>query len=186
MISQVGRRGFLWQSLLLVLIGGYQRLGAQRAPLLRFRPLPQPALVPLADLATRGRARQFVVDAVTLPSAAKPNQPIRITGMVLRATLGDDTPDRFRAVCVRCPHEGCDVDFVPDPGRLPDEVKGEIGHEVTDPVYLCPCHNSTFKSEDGERLAGPAPRGLYRFQVTSVSGSAIEIGQVEEDVLIFS
>ena len=186
MIARVGRRRFLRQSLLLWFLGGYRRVVAQRAPLRRFRPLPQSVLVPLADLATRGRARQFVADAVTLPSAAKPNQPIRITGMVVRTTMGDDTADGFRAVCVRCPHEGCDVDFVSDPGRLPDEVKGEIGHEVTEPVYLCPCHNSTFKSDDGERLAGPAPRGLYRFQVTSVSGSAIEIGQVEEDVLIFS
>jgi Rieske Fe-S protein len=50
---------------------------------------------------------------------------------------------------------------------------------------VCPCHNSTFKAEDGERLAGPAPRGLYRFNVTAVKGGAIEIGEVEEDVLIF-
>ena len=56
---------------------------------------------------------------------------------------------------------------------------------MKDPVYICPCHNSTFKVEDGERLAGPAPRGLYRFRVTNVSAAAIEIAEVEEDVLIF-
>ena len=61
----------------------------------------------------------------------------------------------------------------------------EIGHAVKDPVYLCPCHNSTFKVDDGERLAGPAPRGLYRFRVTAVNETAVEIGEVEEDVLIF-
>jgi Rieske Fe-S protein len=187
MISRA-RRTLLRQGLLLLFAGSARRLAAaaQRAPLLRFRPLPQPVLVPLADLATPGRARQFVADAVTLPSASKPNQPIRITGMIVRTAIGDDAPGRFQAVCVRCPHEGCDVDFVRDPAGLPDEVKGEIGHEVTDPVYMCPCHNSTFKSEDGERLAGPAPRGLYRFQVTKVTSAAIEIGEVEEDVLIFS
>jgi Rieske Fe-S protein len=86
---------------------------------------------------------------------------------------------------VRCPHEGCDVDFIPDPTKLPPEVVGEIGHAVTQPVYICPCHNSTFKVEDGERLAGPAPRGLYRFRVTRVSETAVEIAEVEEDLLIF-
>ena len=73
----------------------------------------------------------------------------------------------------------------PIPTRLPQDVKDEIGHLVTNAVYICPCHNSTFKAEDGERLAGPAPRGLYRFHVTGVSAAAVEIGEVEEDVLIF-
>jgi hypothetical protein len=40
--------------------------------------------------------------------------------------------------------------------------------------------------DTGERLAGPAPRGLYRFRVTNVTGAAIEIGEVEEDVLLFA
>ncbi len=44
---------------------------------------------------------------------------------------------------------------------------------------------STFKAEDGERLAGPAPRRLYRFRLTGVSDAAVEIAEVEEDVLIF-
>ena len=44
----------------------------------------------------------------------------------------------------------------------------EIG-DVTDPVYLCPCHNSSF-SKDGEKmdLAGrnnPSPRGLDKLKV---------------------
>jgi Rieske Fe-S protein len=141
--------------------------------------------VPLADLSAPWRARQFVAEAVTLASAANPNQPIRVTGIVVRTVAGDDRPDRFKAVCVRCPHEGCDVDFVADPSRLPPEVVDEIGHAVREPVYVCPCHNSTFNVEDGERLAGPAPRGLYRFRVTGVSDAAIEIAEVEEDVLIF-
>jgi Rieske Fe-S protein len=68
---------------------------------------------------------------------------------------------------------------------LPPELVSEIGHAVTEPVYVCPCHNSTFTVQAGERLAGPAPRGLYRFRVTAVNGAAIEIGEVEEDVLLF-
>jgi Rieske Fe-S protein len=135
---------------------------------------------------TQWRARLFVADAVTLDSAATPNQPIRITGMVVRvAPAGENTPERYQAVCLKCPHEGCDVDFVPDPTKLPAELVTEIGHPVTEPVYVCPCHNSTFTVEAGERLAGPAPRGLYRFRVTRVSDAAVEIGEVEEDVLLF-
>ncbi len=124
-----------------------------------------------------------MADAVTLSSAATPNQPIRVSGMIVRTAAGD-RPDNFAAVCVRCPHELCDVDYVGDPSRLPQEVVNEIKRPVTDPVYICPCHNSTFKT-DGDRLAGPAPRGLYRFRVTNVTASAVEIAEVEEDVLIF-
>ena len=62
----------------------------------------------------------------------------------------------------------------------------EIGHPVDEPVYVCPCHNSTFTWRMGKRLAGPAPRGLYRFRVTGVTATAVEIAEVEEDVLIFA
>jgi Rieske Fe-S protein len=90
----------------------------------------------------------------------------------------------LRRVCVR-PHEGCDCDFVADPQSLAQDIKNEIGHPVEHSVYVCPCHNSTFKAEDGERIAGPAPRGLYRFRVTKVTDVAVEIAEVEEDMLIF-
>jgi Rieske Fe-S protein len=171
---------------LIALVAGWGvRLSAWGQVALRYRPLTRPVIVPLEDLSTVWRARPFVADAVTLPSAAKPNEPLRISGFVVRTATGDAQPDRFRAVCVRCPHEHCDVDFVRDPTTLPAEVLQEIGRPLTDPVYLCPCHNSTFRAEDGERLAGPAPRGLYRFRVTAVTGNTVEIGEVEEDVLIF-
>ena len=73
---------------------------------------------------------------------------------------------------------------MPDPTELDPLVLAEIG-EVDEPVYLCPCHNSTFTISDGDRLGGPAPRGLYRFRVTAVTDTAVEIGEVEEDVLLF-
>jgi Rieske Fe-S protein len=184
----IHRRNFVGQGLILVSLVATRRLGAQGAAPLRYRPLARPVVVPLTELAQAWRARPFVAEAVTLASAAKANQPIRIAGMVARTAApasGADRPDAFQAVSVRCPHEHCDCDFIGNPGTLPPEVVGEIGHAVSKPVYLCPCHNSVFKVEDGERLAGPAPRGLYRFRVTSVSATAIEIGEVEEDVLIF-
>jgi Rieske Fe-S protein len=182
----VDRRGFLGNSLTLVVLGFTRRVWAQGAALLRFRTLARPVAVPLEDMATRWRGRQFVADAVTLDTAANPNQPIRISGMVVRTATGDNAPERFQAVCVRCPHEGCDVDYIRDPNNVPPEVVAEVGHPVTEPVYMCPCHNSTFKVDTGERLAGPAPRGLYRFRVTKVSDTVVEIGEVEEDLLLFT
>jgi Rieske Fe-S protein len=152
----------------------------------RYHPLVRPVVVPLESLATPGRAVPFVAEGMTLPSAAMPNQPIRITGMVIRTGAGDNAADRFRAIDVKCPHEGCDVDFVGNPSTLASEITDQIGHPVNDPVYVCPCHNSTFRIDDGERMAGPAPRGLYRFRVTNVSETAVEIGEVEEDVLLFA
>ena len=150
------RRRFLGQGLMLILAGLGRRAWTQGLAF-RFRPLARPVVVLREDLATPWRARQFVADGVTLSSAATPNQPIRVAGMVVRTAADGNQPDRFTAVCLRCPHEGCDVDFIADLTRLPQEVKDDIGHAVKNPVYICPCHNSTFKAEDGERLAGPAP-----------------------------
>ena len=183
-VARRSRRRFLSGAVAIALAGVGRRVWAQIASL-RFRPLARPVFIPLENLTTPFRATPFVADGVTLPSAATPNQPVRVTGMVVRAAAGGNQPERFAAVCLRCPHEGCDVDFVSDPNRLPQEVKDEIGRPVEHSVYVCPCHNSTFKAEDGSRLAGPAPRGLYRFRVTNVSDAAVEIGEVEEDVLIF-
>jgi Rieske Fe-S protein len=173
---------------MLMVLAFSRRLWAQGAAALRFRPLVRPVVVPLDDLSAPWRARPFIADGMTLASAANPNQPIRISGSVVRtpSTGRDIGTDQFQAVCVLCPHEGCDVDFVGDPAKLPPEVVVEIGYAVTQPVYICPCHNSTFKAENGERLSGPAPRGLYRFRVTRVSETAVEIAEVEEDVLIFA
>ena len=177
------RRTFLARALGLAALGLGRKIHAQVSRLLRYRPLSQAVVVPLEAMSVPWRARPFTAEAVTLPSAASPNLPIRVSGMIVRTAAGD-RPGRFSAVCVRCPHELCDVDYVDDPKRLPQDVLGEIGSPVSEPVYLCPCHNSTFKV-DGARLSGPAPRGLYQFRVTGVSASAIEIAEVEEDVLIF-
>jgi len=161
-----------------------------------FRPLARATVVPLDDLSTAWRARPFVADGMTLSSAATPNQPIRVSGTIVRIgeaggagagnAGGAPTPDQFNAVCLRCPHEGCDVEFVRDPKTQPPEAFAELPSIPTEPVFICPCHNSTFKASDGARLGGPAPRGLYRFHVTAVTEKTVEIGEVEEDVLLFA
>ena len=169
---------------MLALCGAGRSLLAQGRRRLQYAALARPVRVPLAALATTGRARRFLAQGVSPPTAATPGEAVRVRGMVARISDGDDAPDRFRAVCVVCPHEQCDVDFVADPGDLDPMVVEEIG-EVTEPVYLCPCHNSTFTMAEGARLGGPAPRGLYRFRVTGVSDTHVEIAEVEEDVLLF-
>lgn len=176
----LSRRAFLALGAAINFLGFARTSAAQAAWPLRFRPLARPTVIPLDDLTTMWRARQFTAEGVSLPGAATPNQPVRVSGMIVRTGA-----DQLSAVCVRCPHELCDVDYISDPGRIPQEVIDAVGHPLKDPVYICPCHNSTFKTEDGERLAGPAPRGLYRFRVTNVTPTAIEIAEVEEDVLIF-
>jgi Rieske Fe-S protein len=168
---------------MLAALGLGTSIRAQVSRLLRYRPLSQPVVVPLEALSTPWRARPFTAEAVTLASAATPNQPIRVSGMIVRTAVGE-RPDQFSAVCIRCPHELCDVDYVDDPTRIPQEVITEIGRPLSGPVYICPCHNSSF-TVDGDRLSGPAPRGLYRFRVTAVNAASVEIADVEEDVLIF-
>jgi Rieske Fe-S protein len=176
----ISRRAFLAGA---ALLGFARKARAQASSALRFRPLARPVAVPLDSVSVARRARPFVADAVTLPTAATPNQQIRVSGMIARTGEGTG-PDSFSAVCVRCPHEACDVDYVDEPARIPQEVVDQVGRPLAEPVYICPCHNSTF-TLDGGRLAGPAPRGLYRFRVTGVGAAAVEIGEVEEDVLIF-
>ena len=203
-IKRFPRRTFLGWGLLLACVGVGRRLWAQGARYLRYRSLSRPVVIPLRSLAVPGRARRFVAQGVSPPTAANPDQPVRVNGMVVRVSDEDNNPDRFKAVCAVCPHnnpdrfwcsprgrdcavcphEQCEVDFVPDPSTLDPLVLAEIG-DVTDPVYLCPCHNSTFTMTEGEPLGGPAPRGLYRFRVTAVTDAAVEIGEVEEDVLLF-
>jgi Rieske Fe-S protein len=177
------RRAFLLG--VTALIGFARRIRAQVADYTRYQPLVRPAQVPLEDLATPAKAFPFMADGMTLPTAAEPNQPVRFNGMIVRTSAGDNNADRFKAVCLKCPHEGCDVDFIADPARIPSEVTDALGH-LSEALYICPCHNSTFKIDDGSKLFGPAPRGLYRFKVTAVNGTAVEVGEIEEDALLFA
>ena len=182
MTTSVPRRTFL-QSAALALVGFGRRLQAQRSRFLRYSSLAAPVVVSL-DVLTVGRPARFRARGVSPPTAANPDQPVQVNGMVVRTSDADNAPDRFRAVCVVCPHEQCDVDFVGDPADLHADVIAETG-PVDEPVYLCPCHNSAFAAADGRRLGGPAPRGLYRFRVTDVTETSVVIGEVEEDVLLF-
>ena len=180
-MGRLGRRAFL---AMVGWVAAGRSLLAQGRGRLRFLPLSRPVQVPLEALPAPGRVRRFVAQGVAPESAANPGETVRINGMVTRVEDGDAAPERFRAVCRVCPHEQCDVDFVADPAELDPLVLEETG-AIDDPVYLCPCHNSTFATADGTRLGGPAPRGLYQFRVTGVTETDVVIGEVEEDVLLF-
>jgi cytochrome b6-f complex iron-sulfur subunit len=54
----------------------------------------------------------------------------------------------LRALYQKCPHLGCRVPFCASSGR-----------------FECPCHGSVYNLI-GEYIAGPAPRGMDRFQIS--------------------
>ena len=133
----IPRRRFLGQGLILAIFGFMRRVLGQGSWAPRYRPARSTRLgTPRACFDAR-ETRRFVAQAISPPSAANPNQPIRINGMLVRTAAGDDHPDRFKAVNVLCPHERCDVDFINDPSQLAAQVVAEIG-PVKDPSTSAP------------------------------------------------
>jgi len=61
---------------------------------------------------------------------------------------------QFKAFSGRCPHQGCPVT------------------EVTENTITCNCHGSTFDAETGDRLEGPALKGLAPVEIT-VEGDTV-------------
>lgn len=64
--------------------------------------------------------------------------------------------DKVVALNAECPHLGCKVGYIKDQKK-----------------FGCPCHESAF-SEDGERIGGPAPRGMDPLE-TRVSDGSVEV-----------
>lgn len=60
-----------------------------------------------------------------------------------------------RAFNVQCPHAGCSVDYKPAAA-----------------CYQCPCHDSSFRGDDGKVLnpSSPSPRGLDELEARIVDG----------------
>lgn len=61
----------------------------------------------------------------------------------------------YFALSQKCPHLGCRVPFCDSSGR-----------------FECPCHGSVFDL-GGEYIAGPAPRGMDRYEMSEATGSAL-------------
>lgn len=67
------------------------------------------------------------------------------------------TPEgEFQVFAVNCTHLGCPVRWFPQ-----------------SELFMCPCHGGVFYA-DGERAAGPPPRGLYQYKYR-VSGGELHI-----------
>lgn len=61
----------------------------------------------------------------------------------------------YFALSQKCPHLGCRVPFCKSSGR-----------------FECPCHGSVFDL-GGERISGPTPRGMDRFDLAVAKGKLI-------------
>ena len=67
-------------------------------------------------------------------------------------------------------------------GQRSDTVRG-VGRAAGGLRARLRCERR-MRGDDGRR-SGRAPRGLYRFRVIDVTETAVVIGEVEEDVLLF-
>jgi Rieske Fe-S protein len=175
-IPNSNRRAFLAWGLMLP--GISRRVRAQLTSASgRYVPLTAPVRIPLDAVTTPWRPVPFRAEAVTPPAPATPSRRVLLNGVLFRRVTGDKRPE-LSALCVTCTHEQCQVDFIAEPTTLP-----RTDRVMTHPVFLCACHSSVFDAvDDGAWVAGPAPRGLYRFRIR-VDAEAVEIGEVEEDAL---
>lgn len=177
------RRAFLKVGLMLVGVG--RRARAQPAEL-RYARLSEPIRIPVDQVALPWRPVTFTAEAMApighpVPGGGSPGSARRvlISGVVFRRA-SDAGPSALSALCLTCPHEQCRVDLVTDPAQLA-AITGRAGHH---PVFECGCHLSVFDAQaDGSRIAGEAPRGLYRFRVGDVVQETIEIHEVEAEAL---
>jgi Rieske Fe-S protein len=81
---------------------------------------------------------------------------------------------------VTCPHEQCQVDLVTDAERLARMTDRKTTH----PLFECGCHFSVFDAaQEGARISGESPRGLYRFRIEGIRDGMVEINEIEEAAL---
>ena len=170
----------------LALAGFARRARAQLADSsssVRFATLTRPVRIPVDSVATPWQPVPFVAEGTRDEPAAPKSRGsvseggqkrVLISGVVFR------TETQLSAVCVTCPHEQCHVDLVTEPGRLAKMVGGKTSH----PLFECGCHFSVFDAaQDGARISGESPRGLYRFRIAGIRDGMVEIAEVEEAAL---
>jgi Rieske Fe-S protein len=162
----------------LVLLGCGRRMRAQpTSASARYAPLTAPVRIPLEAVTTPWRPVPFRAEAAAPPPGAMPARRVLVNGVLFRRETGPEHAE-LSALCVTCTHEQCQVDFIAEPAALPRTER-----VITHPVFLCACHSSVFDAVDeGAWIAGPAPRGLYRFRLR-IDADSVEIDAVEEDAL---
>jgi Rieske Fe-S protein len=94
-----------------------------------------------------------------------------------------DAPARppLAAFCTLCPHEICEIGY---PATTSDAGTAFPGGAPSDrPLFFCVCHSSAFDPlENGDRIGGPAPRGLFRFEF-EIRADSVYITAVEAAIL---
>jgi Rieske Fe-S protein len=92
--------------------------------------------------------RRFEVVAPVVKDAWTAARNVVLGAAWIRRTA----PDTYQALSAVCPHAGC-----------------AVGWDATAKTFLCPCHDSHFDIS-GERMNGPAERGLDPLPLTVVDG----------------
>ncbi len=144
-----GRRTFLG-GLGVALWGLSRRLWGQGSAPLRYRPLARPVLVPLTELSVLWRARPFVAEAVTLAAPRSPRSRSGSPEWSSVPALAMASPiDSARSRCAVRTNTATSI--IP-PRRAASRRTScrRSGGPSKDPLYLCPCHNSACKAENGE------------------------------------
>ena len=160
-----GRRIFFAAGLALVGLGrrAWAQLADPTAPI-RYAPLTRAIKIPSDFVKAPWQPAPFVAESTAS------GRRVLINGVLFRTDTG------LSALCVTCPHEQCQVDLVTDESHLSRMSGGKSSH----PLFECACHLSVFDAaNDGARLSGETPRGLYRFRIAGVRDDAVEIDEVE-------
>jgi Rieske Fe-S protein len=155
----------------LALLGFGRRTWAQLAnpsSPIRYASLTRAVTIPVDAVATPWRPVPFVAESTAS------GRRVLISGLVFR------TDTELSALCVTCPHEQCQVELITDGARLATMAGGKATH----PLFECGCHFSLFDAaNDGARISGETPRGLYRFRIGSVHDGLVEITGIEDVAL---
>ena len=158
-----GRRRFIGAALTLLAFARSAWAQATGGAPIRYAPLSHPVRIPLEAVAARWTPVPFVAEAMA-------PRRVLISGVLFRTDMN------LSALCVTCPHEQCQVDLVTEEARLARMPGNTSSH----PLFECACHQSIFDAaNDGARLSGETPRGLYQFRIGSVSDGIVEITEVE-------
>lgn len=174
MAKLIPRRRVLWSCLSLLAAACSSVRGSSKGSSNQYLDLKGVVTFPLASIAERWHA--LVFEAWLPPTAAAETDKL-LNGILLRTNKDNDSG--LKAFCLMCPHEVCQVQYQ----RNTEMVRLDSGMVPNHPLLVCPCHFSVFDPlQDGDRINGPAQRGLYRFRLTT-RGTEVQITQVEATVL---
>jgi len=168
------RRAFLAAGLALAGLG--RRAWAQLADDTKFFPLTRPIRIPVEQVSGFWQPVTFTAEATAPATPKREPHRVLISGVLFRRSEGGS----LSALCLTCPHEQCKVDWITEPSRLAVMSGGTATH----PLFECGCHSSVFDpANDGARISGETPRGLYRFRIAGIQDGQVEIAEIEEVAL---